>query len=97
MSAYRELYLIVEGLDVALRAKGLPDNSNPETRAALMAELAADVTGFAVIDDYEARLGLNMADERAALVEWHADYIGLNLTPAASAARTAELIQQWEG
>lgn len=53
----------------SLNAKSAGGPLSAESVADLADELADDEFAFAVIDDYEARRDVNVADERAALVD----------------------------
>lgn len=64
----RDLLLLIFALDCKARAAGF-DGLSLDAQAELLPQLAAQETAFDILDDYEARLGLDVAEERAALVD----------------------------
>lgn len=58
---------IVDALEAQSAARGC-DPIGAETRAELVEQLADDATAWDILDDFEARLGLDVADARADLV-----------------------------
>ena len=80
----RALGLLVDALDAKARAAGF-DGLGPDSWDDMIATLARDEWAFALLDDYEARLGLDVAAEWTAL----ADLYAVNGHPAALALAVA--------